>query len=156
MNQPVFWTCPIWNFEKTLCRFFWKISNSEKFLSSKKFKVQKVPTLNSGWTSLVFEPVQLGILKKHFVDFFKNFQTLKIFGLQKFSNFEIFLDFEIFRTLKFFGLQFFFGSSICIQTLAAFAAVSLVLVEKVMRFSMKKSSNGTPPSGVYCKRYCRS
>ena len=86
MNQPVFWTCPIWNFEKTLCRFFWKISNSEKFLSSKKFKVQKVPTLNSGWTSLFFEPVQFLILKKHFVDFFEKFQILKNLKFQKYIH----------------------------------------------------------------------
>ena len=62
------------------------------------------------------------------------------FGIRAFSDFEL------------FWTSFFLGR---IQTLAAFAAVSLVVVEKVMRFSMKKSSNGTPPSGVYCKRYRR-
>jgi len=72
-NQPVFWTCPILNFVKALWRYFRKIGNSEKFLSLKKFKVQKVPTLNSGWTRLFFEPTRFGILKKTLWQFIRNF-----------------------------------------------------------------------------------
>ena len=96
MNQPVFWTCLIFNFEKTLCRFFRKISNSEKFLSSKNFKVQKVPTLNSGWTSLFFEPTRFWILKKHFGNYSEIFFEL---WLQKFSDFKFF-----FTSSDFFGV----------------------------------------------------
>ena len=37
MNQPVFWTCPIFNFEKTLCRFFRNIFRTSKILGLQIF-----------------------------------------------------------------------------------------------------------------------